>query len=119
MGEGFLCVYSITSLSSFNDMEELRQLIFRDKDCEDVPMVLVGNKCDLEPNRAVTTAQGAELARSFGCEYVETSAKERINVEHVFFTLVREINRRNGVVPDDNDKQRERRKNKGQGCALC
>ena len=46
-GQGFVLVYSISSQSTFNDLVELRDQILRVKDTLDVPMVLVGNKCDL------------------------------------------------------------------------
>lgn len=46
-GQGFVLVYSITSQATFNDLQELRDQILRVKDTADVPMVLVGNKCDL------------------------------------------------------------------------
>jgi GTPase KRas protein len=52
---------------------------------------LVGNKCDLEAERQVTTGEGQDLAKSFGCPFFESSAKTRINVEESFFSLVREI----------------------------
>lgn len=54
-------------------------------------MVLCGNKCDLEPDRQVTTGEGQELAKSFNCPFFESSAKTRINVEESFYELVREI----------------------------
>src|SRR4051812_11760777 len=54
-GEGFLVIYDITSRSSFEQAERFRQAILRDKDVEWVPLVLVGNKCDLEERREVTT----------------------------------------------------------------
>lgn len=53
-----------------------REQIKRVKDSDDVPMVLVGNKCDL-PARTVDTRQAQELARSYGIPYIETSAKTR------------------------------------------
>lgn len=53
-----------------------REQINRVKDSDDVPMVLVGNKCDL-PSRTVDTKQAQELARSYGIPFVETSAKTR------------------------------------------
>lgn len=53
-----------------------REQIKRVKDSDDVPMVLVGNKCDL-PARTVDTRQAHELARSYGIPYIETSAKTR------------------------------------------
>jgi GTPase SAR1 family protein len=56
-------------------------------------VVLVGNKCDLEDQRVVTTQQGEELAKKFGCPHFETSAKTRQNINELFFELVRQINK--------------------------
>lgn len=53
-----------------------REQIKRVKDSDDVPMVLVGNKCDL-PTRTVDTKQAHELAKSYGIPFIETSAKTR------------------------------------------
>jgi GTPase KRas len=41
------------------------------------------------------TPEGEELARSFGCKFIETSAKSRINVDNAFYNIVREIRRYN------------------------
>ncbi|VDN53161.1 unnamed protein product [Dracunculus medinensis] len=93
-GQGFVLVYSITAQSTFNDLMDLREQILRVKDAEEVPMILVGNKCDLEDERVVGKDQGHNLARSFNSAFLETSAKAKINVNEVFFDLVRQINRR-------------------------
>ncbi|GMT26085.1 hypothetical protein PFISCL1PPCAC_17382, partial [Pristionchus fissidentatus] len=93
-GQGFVLVYSITAQSTFNDLMDLRDQILRVKDTEDVPMILVGNKCDLEDERVVGKDQGQSLARQFGSAFLETSAKAKINVNEVFYDLVRQINRR-------------------------
>ncbi|CAD5124962.1 DgyrCDS13204 [Dimorphilus gyrociliatus] len=82
-GQGFLLVYSITAQSTFDDLEDLREQILRVKDTDDVPMVLVGNKCDLEDERMVGYAQGKERATKFNCHFIETSAKSKINVDKV------------------------------------
>ena len=84
-------VYAITSRSSFDEIVTFKEQILRVKDKDKVPMVLVGNKCDLESERQVTTGEGQDLAKSFGCPFFESSAKTRINVEESFFSLVREI----------------------------
>ncbi|KAM9755045.1 GTPase KRas isoform 1-T1 [Menidia menidia] len=89
-GEGFLCVFAINNTKSFEDIHHYREQIKRVKDSEDVPMVLVGNKCDL-PSRTVDTKQAHDLARSYGIPFIETSAKTRQRVEDAFYTLVREI----------------------------
>lgn len=39
--------------------------------------------------------EGQELARSFGCKFIETSAKNRTNVDNAFYDIVREIRKYN------------------------
>eukprot|EP01106_Pelomyxa_sp_JSP_P009803 TRINITY_DN2661_c0_g2_i2.p1 TRINITY_DN2661_c0_g2~~TRINITY_DN2661_c0_g2_i2.p1 ORF type:complete len:186 (+),score=56.01 TRINITY_DN2661_c0_g2_i2:153-710(+) len=92
-GQGFLCIYSVTSRTSFEEIATFREQILRVKDADKVPMVLCGNKCDLESDRQVPTTEGSELAKSYTCPFMETSARTRINVEESFFELVREIRR--------------------------
>lgn len=49
--------------------------------CPQVPMILVGNKCDLEDERVVGKEQGQNLARQWNhCAFLESSAKSKINV---------------------------------------
>jgi GTPase KRas protein len=90
-GEGFLLVADITSRASFDELPRLRQLILRAKESDRVPMIIAGNKCDLEHKREVSAAEGQALAREFSCKYMETSAKKSNLVQQVFFELVREI----------------------------
>ncbi|KAL3312542.1 Ras GTPase [Cichlidogyrus casuarinus] len=104
-GEGFLCVFAVNNHDSFNDISQYREAIKRTKDAEDVPMVLVGNKTDLT-QRAVSQKEAADLAKTYGIQYVETSAKTRQGVDEAFNTLVREIinyykqaNKQNEIVP--------------------
>eukprot|EP00095_Tigriopus_kingsejongensis_P001618 maker-scaffold289_size220122-snap-gene-1.25 protein:Tk01618 transcript:maker-scaffold289_size220122-snap-gene-1.25-mRNA-1 annotation:"ras-like protein 3 precursor" len=106
-GQGFVLVYSITAQSTFNDLQDLREQILRVKDTDDVPMVLVGNKCDLEEERVVGRDQGLNLAKQFNsCTFMETSAKAKIGVNDIFFDLVRQINRRTPENPQKKKKKR-------------
>lgn len=52
---------------------------------------MVGNKSDLESNRQVKTEEGKTLAESLGIKFLETSAKDAVNVEKAFTTLSNEI----------------------------
>lgn len=94
-GQGFVLCYSIIAQSTFNDLPDLREQILRVKDTERVPMVLVGNKCDLADQRVITTEQGEALASKFQCKFLEASAKTKVNVEQIFYDLVRQINAAN------------------------
>jgi GTPase KRas protein len=60
-GEGFLLVYSITSRTSFIEIATFQQQILRVKDKDYFPVIVVGNKCDLDMERAVSQ-QGMRLA---------------------------------------------------------
>lgn len=94
-GQGFLLVFSITSTSSLNELSELREQIIRIKDDEKVPLVIVGNKSDLEEDRAVPRARAFALSQSWGnAPYYETSARRRANVNEVFVDLCRQIIRK-------------------------
>ncbi len=108
-GEGFLCVYAITSRSSFEEITAFREQILRVKDADAVPIMICGNKCDLESERQVSAAEGEELAKSFTVPFLETSAKTRVNVEEAFFQLVREIRR---MKKDDGPGQKDGGKKK-------
>ena len=46
--------------------------------------IVAGNKCDLKDGRAVTSRQGLEYARKNGCGFMETSAREMVNIEETF-----------------------------------
>eukprot|EP00004_Rigifila_ramosa_P009674 TRINITY_DN212_c0_g3_i1.p1 TRINITY_DN212_c0_g3~~TRINITY_DN212_c0_g3_i1.p1 ORF type:complete len:192 (-),score=49.61 TRINITY_DN212_c0_g3_i1:163-738(-) len=91
VGNGFLLVYSITDRHSFQTLTPYWNKLLLAQNAETVPLVLVGNKCDLESDRQVSTQEGKDLAKTFGgCPHIETSAKERRNIDQVFAELVRE-----------------------------
>jgi GTPase KRas protein len=92
-GKGFLLVYNIVSRPTLDEVCALYDKILRTKDTDKVPIVLVGNKCDLKDQRVVEYNEGAELAKQWGCHFFETSAKMKLNNETCFFELVREIRR--------------------------
>jgi len=89
-GEGFLLVFSIDNVKSYEDILQYREHIKKVQDKTKVPMVLVGNKCDL-PTRNMDMAQAKDVAKSYSIPFIETSAKTRMGVDDAFYTLVREI----------------------------
>jgi GTPase KRas len=114
-GQGFLLVYSITSRSSFEAIAQYREQVLRAQDVDFYPIVLCGNKIDLpESERKVPTEEGLELAKVFGVPFFETSAKTRINVDEIFFELVRTIAHHDGM----RDRLKPRHNRKGFTCVL-
>lgn len=91
-GQGFILVFSLTSLSSVNELGPLREAIVRIKETSGIPLVLVGNKADLRTDRQVPREVGTSLSKAWGSvPYYETSARKRINVDEIFADVVRQI----------------------------
>ncbi|KAI0534061.1 ras family-domain-containing protein [Xylaria digitata] len=99
-GQGFLLVFSITSTTSLSEIAGLRDEIIRIKDDENVPIVICGNKADLEEHRTVPRTRGFEVSRRWGAPYYETSARTKTNVEEVFIDLCRQMLRRDDAGGD-------------------
>ena len=105
-GKGFILVYSVTSQASFDDCKDIYELICRVKGSRDVPIILVGNKCDLEEDRAVTKEEAEAAAQEFGnCTFIESSAKDDINVDQIFIALVRKIREQGSKKPTKSKKK--------------
>jgi len=114
-GEGFVLVYSITSDNSFEASKKLRQQILRMKeDSQDIPIVLVANKCDLEHEREVPLEKGKTFAEKASCGFIESSAKSNQKIPDIFFMLVRLIN----TWRTNNPKYKKPSKEKKGGCTL-
>ena len=117
-------MYGITLQASFDEALSLHDHILRVKDSDEVPFVLVGNKCDLEEDREITYEKGQQLAKELKCPFLEASAKTRHNVVEAFETLVREIKRfRNTAAgsdapAEDPNKAQAKPKAKRRGCNL-
>ncbi len=88
---GIIIVFDLTKKDTF-DLINSRWLDEMQNNVEDgvlqrIPKILIGNKCDMKI-RAVQTAEGEALAQKIGAEYFECSAKDNINVEDAFASLI-------------------------------
>lgn len=99
---GYILIYSVTSRQSFEVIEVIRDKILNAIGSDTIPMVLVGNKSDLNYQRQVETTEGQELAKSFGCKFLETSVKDNLNITKSFESLIDSIDAiQNPAVPSD------------------
>ena len=95
---GILLTYSITDPKSFENVETWYKSISEDDGNNKLPIVLVGNKADLEDERNISKDVGIELAKKYGIEnhFYETSCKTGDNVEKAINDLVNQIYKKYG-----------------------
>uniref|UniRef100_A0A914C604 Uncharacterized protein n=1 Tax=Acrobeloides nanus TaxID=290746 RepID=A0A914C604_9BILA len=116
-GDGFLLVFSITSRESLDYVKKLYQHIDRLKDRDHFPILLVGNKSDLEEQRQISTEEGRRAASEMHIPYLECSAKFRKNVDQAFHDLARLIrqfklqDKINPLEDHDNVTSKKKKKN--------
>jgi len=97
--QGFLLIYDITEKRSFEELDSFIKRIQRSHEGKPIPIVLIGNKCDLEANRRVSKELGEQKASSIGAYFFESSARSNINISESFNALVAKIlsNRKRGI----------------------
>ncbi|KAL7712507.1 Uncharacterized protein QTN25_009831 [Entamoeba marina] len=101
-GEGFLLVYSITD-NSIKDIDVSQFL----------PIIVVGNKIDLENERQISYEEGQQLANEWNVDFIECSAKEDINVNELFETITL------SVIENLPSFKRNRHTQNPKRCLLC
>ena len=102
--DGIIFVYDITSSKSFMEVENWLSEIT--KEGNDKPLILLGNKCDLEENRQISTEEGIDLSKKYGegIKFYETSCKTGDNIEKAMNDLVNQVYAKiSGNNLDDND----------------
>ena len=81
-----IIVYDITRASSFktlkNWVDELKS-----KGPKDIAIAIAGNKADLEDQREVDRSMASVYAEEINAMYLETSAKDDLNVQDIFVQL--------------------------------
>ncbi|RYP05061.1 hypothetical protein DL765_009956 [Monosporascus sp. GIB2] len=90
---GILLVYDVTDQRSFDNIRTWFANVEQHA-TEGVNKILIGNKCDWEEKRVVSTEQGEELARELGVPFLEVSAKSNINIDKAFYSLAADIKKR-------------------------
>ena len=84
-----LLVYDITNPVTFKNLETWINEVEKYADCL-LERLLIGNKCDLDDQRKVSQSEAKDFAKKIGVNFLETSAKDTINIEEAFQCLVRE-----------------------------
>lgn len=90
---GILLTYDVTDENSFQNIRNWMKNI-EEYAAENVNKILIGNKCDLVEKKVVDSQKGQQLAANYGIQFLETSAKNNINVEEAFISIARDIKTR-------------------------
>eukprot|EP00033_Pygsuia_biforma_P000320 GCRY01000390.1.p1 GENE.GCRY01000390.1~~GCRY01000390.1.p1 ORF type:complete len:205 (+),score=17.09 GCRY01000390.1:251-865(+) len=90
---GILLVYDVTDEKSFNNIRNWIRNIEQHA-TDNVNKILIGNKCDMEDKKVIDEARAEALAKEYGINFLETSAKSNTNVEKAFTLLTKEIKER-------------------------
>ena len=88
--DGILLMYDITNKKSFDAIPQWMKDIIENKGIN-FPIILIGNKCDLEDEREVTKDEGEQLAKNYGVSFFETSNKDDVNIKNVGTELINQI----------------------------
>ena len=81
-------VYDITNLDSFEECQNYYKNEIKNNCKNDIKVILVGNKTDLEKDRKISKEKGAELAEQCGYYFRETSCEKNFNVADAFETII-------------------------------
>jgi small GTP-binding protein len=96
---GIIIVYDVTSRDSFDKVTDWIQEVRRY--VPTVPLIVVGNKCDLIEKRQVPTETGEELGQKQGIIFLETSAKTNTNIDAAFEELSKKLVEHENSKPKD------------------
>ena len=114
--EGVILIYDIGNKATFESLEEWIKNI-KEFGKENLPIILVGNKCDLPPEkRQVELIEGKDKAEEFNLPFFETSCKEGINIKEVFEKIVEDITGKNNLSSGGEFKILNKSKSKGKCC---
>lgn len=97
-GDGFIFVYSITQEWSFANLKDFYTSLQRRRVNNIPPLILVGNKCDLNTARRVSIKELADLSKEWSSDFIEASAKTGENVGEIFMILLKRLKENNPVV---------------------
>ena len=100
--DGIVLIYDVTDDASYEKIRDWMEQILSNTKREDIGLVLLGNKCDMEP-RAVSEEQGKKMAEELDVNYFETSALTGQGINEAFNELTRDIMKRKGVDNGGNE----------------
>ncbi|KAJ3439228.1 rab2a [Anaeramoeba flamelloides] len=127
---GALLIYDISQRETFNHLNSWLEDVLKHSS-PDIEIMVIGNKNDLTELRQVEYEEGEKFAKEKGLTFLETSAKENVNIEESFTKIaenifnqvesgeivlnssIKQIQLKNHPIYDENEIEKEEVKKKG------
>ena len=114
--DAIIIIYDVTDRKSFESVNDWIVSIKSDVDPV-TERLLIGNKIDLVNERTVAQEEGVKIAEKYGMPFIETSAKESLNVKEAFLKVINTLYYKE--IGNNKGKENKRGKNKSGGCCYA
>ena len=89
--DGCIIVYDITDENSFNEIENYFIPVIKEKCKAKIPILILGNKTDMEDTRHISPEQGEQLALKYNYIFKEISSINNVNILETFQEIIETI----------------------------
>ena len=113
---GIILIYDVTSRKTFENVRNWLTQI-KEEVTDKVTIILIGNKIDNVEGRKVTTEEGQNMAKEYGLNFFETSAKSGINIDSAFNEMVKKTVEVYSKIDSQGEKLKNK-KGKKSGCCI-
>ncbi len=88
---GIVITCALNNKGSFYNLKNWLSSIKDNTQADSIQFIIIANKCDLIEDREVNSEEIESKAKEINAEYFETSAKENINVDEAFNTIIDKV----------------------------
>lgn len=96
--DGCILTFDVTNRKSFENINKWIDELQLYSNYEKLSVIIIGNKIDLENQRAVSMEEAEELSLKYDIPYIEVSVKNDINIKRAFYKLINLISKKKKIV---------------------
>ena len=116
--DGIIVIYDVTDRKSFENVKRWLDSIKAEIE-GGTESLLIGNKIDLVSERVVSQKEGEDIAKSKNIPFIETSAKESLNVKDAFLKVINSLYQRDLNKKNKGNEGKKNKSNKSGGCCYA
>ena len=116
--DGIIVIYDVTDRKSFENVNRWLDSIKAEIE-GGTESLLIGNKIDLVSERVVSHKEGEDIAKSKNIPFIETSAKESLNVKDAFLKVINSLYQRDLNKKNKGNEGKKNKSNKSGGCCYA